>query len=299
MAFRRVRRGFPRFGQKTKLGRALGRKAQKRYDHANAVDAGTCSGSVEFPTSVCGQGEDPPEVNPGRIVLLSDSTKEQFFEDSCSVVGIECHLEFRPRFTFASSDLLDQFGQRNAWNFEFFGGIRKIREHYQGEPVDPTLPGLSDLIPSPILFPNDRTDLFWIRRKWKRSVESDRFTQQLGFLIEGAIIGVCSPTTAPAAGAPANTLSNGSGTINIPAISTDCCQEVCRVETPFGEIHTNNIRFPTNLAFVKHDFRSRRRISLKGKEALVYDFEVVVPFAFADDTPVVDVSGWVDLVIET
>lgn len=296
MAFRKVRRSFP--GRKFATKRALAAKAPKRYDHATAFNTTLCDLFPEFLVSSCGGVEEDPVSNPGRIVLLSDATKEQFYEDSVTVVGVEAHLEFEPNFTFDTQDLLQQFGIRSQWQWQFFGGLRKTQEHFQGS-IDPTLPGVDEPIPAPLTHPNDRTDLFWYRKKYQLSRQVDSAKLQLHTISDGMFQGIGSSVTAAGAGAPENTLSNGSGTINIPPITSNPCI-VCLADDLFVSGQTSEI--PAAVPRVKHNFRTRRRISLKGKEALVYDFEVLVPNAFSSSGPRegnVDVFGWVDLVIET
>lgn len=75
--------------------------------------------------------------------------------------------------------------------------------------------------------------------------------------------GCCGDVSSPGAGAPANTLSNGSGTVNIPAIETDCvpCNGNPNTFRSFGQL------FP-DPACIRLNLRTRRRLTFRENEGL-------------------------------
>lgn len=105
----------------------------------------------------------------------------------------------------------------------------------------------------------------WTKEKMAGTGGAANFNTQLKTWVTGC--SSCSDVSAAGAGPPANTLSSGSGTVNIPAISTDCSTDPCLV----GD---NNSSFSMSGGYVSPEsawyigLRSRRRLSFKENEGL-------------------------------
>lgn len=101
-------------------------------------------------------------------------------------------------------------------------------------------------------------------RQWERyRGRSDRWTT--ADFNGNAPLGCCGDVTSPGVGAPTNTLSNGSGTVTIPAIETDC-QPCGSGEDLFRQYGGVSRWMPC----VTLSLNSRRRLTFKENEGLTF-----------------------------
>lgn len=274
MAFRRKKSGFKK---------ALARKANFRYDHFPSVDISSCGPLATVANDCPGEEEDPP---PGqRIVLLDNSAAELQFNDSVTVVGMYGLLKFVPTYDLsAGTNDITEWALRSIAGYHFMGGVRRIEQNVGGfgnATVDSP-------IANPVFFQDDWSDIHWVKRfeRMRTNIEHTDFAtaSEMG----GKIAGVCADTTAAGAGAPANTLSSGSGTINIPAINTSCSVLAADPPNAGDAINTSelwNVTKDGNRGFTLN-FRSKKRVKITGKQALVFDFSYApVNIAFPVTSP--------------
>lgn len=272
--------------------RKLSRKAPKRYQWVPLVDnlcapqmldcKGCCT-DPEFPENVirgCTYDElgvvELSQPNSFPLVLISpadvpDSGEQGLWDvrDNLTVVKLEGWVELCPAFCSGADETaacdsdpqtcpVARLFATNFDNYHFRAGLSKDR--WELDPlVDP--PGYSTIQRWP-LETHDWSDAQFIRT-WERTKSRKRIIDAVE-LNGNAPLGCCSNVSAAGAGAPANTLSNGSGTVNIPAISTDC--------EPCGTDAVDTFRVRTNTTEQYGCFRlslnSRRRLTFKENEGL-------------------------------
>lgn len=256
--FRRTTRRFPR-------RRRLSPFAKKRYDTVSCFHVDRCSPTL-LDFHACATEELPNPIAE-RIVLVANDLVELQFSDSCVVTSLSGWIKFTPFYELTEFDGVGQINERVQTGYEFMGGVHRIEEFIG----DPQLLQ-DDPIADPLLNSNDYTDIKWYKLWHKSRDAADTLTFEGSSHLPGTPFGVCSDTSAAAAGAPANTLSNGSGTVNIPAISTDC--DIINFPGSSGDtpVQTGfNVSFRMAAPFFLH-FNMRKRIPLTGKQALVFDF---------------------------
>jgi len=203
---------------------------------------------------------------PFRIPLIDNVNVELGYSDSAMVIRGEGRIIFQPTVSFAptGNPSIDFRIPQNAF-YTFCAGMRVVQ---QDVGTSTTLSGFDDIIADPLLNLDDYTDVRWKRLWWREDFASRRVTATLETMLPTAAIGPCNSVSAPSAGAPQNTLSNGSGTVNIPAITTDCCDSVCvsGAERP----HSITVTAPPLRTF-SLSMSMRKRFKLSGKQALVID----------------------------
>jgi len=268
MAFRRFKRSFTK---KAPFRRALARKANHRYDRFLSTQISACEPLTFAPQGCPREGAD----NFGhRIILLDNSVLELQYSDSATVVAQKGRLYFTPFYAgpegeAPSPDADVRFQEVLAASYHFMGGIRRIEQL-----VGNDLSGGSPPIANPLMRGDDYTDVPWIKFFERRRVNLEHMSQCIKRRIPGTPFGVCADTVAAAAGAPENTLTDGSGTVTIPAIST-----TCTIMNFPGTVDDTPLIVEDELCITEQfkgftlNFASRKRTKLTGKHALVFDFD--------------------------
>lgn len=288
-SFRSARRSPARRGVTAAVERRLDRKKEKQFHWVTLVD-NLCSPQTLDCKGCC---EDPelPELEQIRgctfdevgavessqpnsfpLVLVSPAdvpgSGEEALQgiDVFTIVKMQGWVEFCPAFCQAAQEtaqclsdpahceVFHQFA-RQFDTYHLRAGLSKDRWE-----LDP----LTRQYGTIQRFPLDPAD--WSDAQFMRQFERFKSRRRIleGIQLNGsAPLGCCGNVSAAAAGAPANTLSNGSGTVNIPAISTDC--EPCQG----GE---DNFRLQSQAIEQYGCFRislnSRRRLVLRENEGL-------------------------------
>lgn len=266
MAFRR---SFKTRRRTFRRARRLSPFSRKRYDTVIAFNQNRCDPLV-LPFHSC-----PNEVEasqPQRIVLVDNSVVEFQTSDSAVLTSLKGFIKFNPFYQLIQTDAINGFNERALSGYQFAGGVRRVNEFIDLNASQPG--GFDDPIADPLQSTggDDFTDIRWYRYWNKQADSADSLTIHLDGFIPGTPLGVCSDTSAAAAGAPANTLSNGSGTINIPAISTTCSQFLrpgSIADPPVNDRAGASLKMAPPFTLF---FNIRRRIPLKRKNMIVLDF---------------------------
>lgn len=219
------------------------------------------------------------DMVPFPIILVSpadppSSGEDALWEqsDNITLVKLVGHVELCPFFGSSADFVATVAGdpdktlfystlQNSLQNYHVRAALSKDKWIFNPPPAGQNV-GSYGVVPRYPLDTNEWTDAQFLRQ-WERT--RARATTTLQAMQNGdAPLGCCSDVSAPAAGAPANTLSNGSGTVNIPAISTEC--------TPCGTDAAGTFRFGGSSATALPCFRlslnSRRRLTFKENEGL-------------------------------
>lgn len=306
MAFRRrfnprfSRRGFRaprRTGVTAGVEKRLSRKLDKRHHWQVLADTmcqplflackGCCPEPEEPETLVRGCTYDEegnllsstPEPSP--VVLIApayqdvsaaDTTMLPYEPDTLTVVAMRGYVELCPAFchpvnVFTSCDNdpthCPQFQQfsRQFRNYHLRAGLSKDR--WELDPLSNQYSTINRYPLNPVEWSDGR-----FMRTWEKVKAAVQLTHQIHNMSASTPLGCCGNVSAAGAGAPANTLSNGSGTVNIPAISTDC--EPCLPgEETDGGLYTALTDFPC----IRLSLNSRRRLTFKENEGLTLWFD--------------------------
>lgn len=212
-----------------------------------------------FDTHLCpGPEEFPPE--PQRVELTSTQLLEKL-GDNVTLVRMVGRLIFVPFFDISLSlPQVTQVSLERLRKYNFAGGLRVIDDTSLGETP----------IADPLFSDDDMSDARW-RKSWRKFAIAD--VENSVDLFQNGLypLGSCSNVSAAGAGAPANTLSNGSGTVNIPAISTDCCSETCFLDQTLADAPVVTIK-SKNMPNVHINLSGRTKIRLREDQKLVFDF---------------------------
>jgi len=228
------------------------------YDDEGAVES-----NVPQPYSVVIVGPlDNSEISP------VDTTRAPYEPDTLTIVKLAGHIELCPAFCASEARFAACASQPTQCSqFEAFesnlrtmhlrAGLSKDKWEW-----DPVVRDYSTPTRYP-LDPEEWSDAQFLRQ-WERINAHSTSSRGVHILPPNAPLGCCSDVSAAAAGAPANTLSSGSGTVNIPAISTDC--EPCLP----GEFGTDRGSTSTYREFpcIRLPLSSRRRLTFKENEGL-------------------------------
>jgi len=171
--------------------------------------------------------------NEVRIPLVTKEMLLEFFQDNVTIAKMKGRIIWRPKWDTSLGPCIGSSGEGLGainerlksyhWPINLSAWLVKGNSSNQGSVTewDP-------------LDADDWTDHTGLLREWNHTW----FPQEeleVQWNSPFTIVGVCSNTSAPAADAPENTLSNGSGTINIPAITTTCTPflagEACGINT--------------------------------------------------------------------
>jgi len=151
--------------------------------------------------------------------------------------------------------------QRALRTYHLRAGLSKDKWIYNPPPAGTNV-GTYGVVPRYPLDTVEWSDAQFLRQ-WERTKMRPSNVQS-AMQNGDAPLGCCSDVSAAGAGAPANTLSNGSGTINIPAISTDC--------TPCGTDASGTFRQSglgvSDYGCFRLSLNSRRRLTFKENEGL-------------------------------
>jgi len=287
-----------------RMSRALARKQDKQFSWYAALD--TVCGGIRLPPRYClvTDDEGPDVVVPQtidcdtgvaqgaaapvalhlvapRIPTIETADpggagfSDQAYEaDEVTVVRMVGYVTLEPYYV-ADEDLQATLAALDAGpasvvvnntilNTPYFlrAGLRKDAWLFDADQVDYTPPRRDPLETE------EWTDGRFIRTWQKEKYASQKAALMGAFTTPNAIAGFCSNVSAAAAGAPANTLSNGSGTVNIPAISTDC--QFVSEENSAGII-TDGMAgvWGQPEGVVKINLNSRRRLRFRESEGLV------------------------------
>lgn len=279
-----------------RMARALARKQDKQYSWFAGLDA-VCSG-IRLPPRYCTSNLEDPDVKPQLVncetgvaetvqggaspVALhlveprtasgaaADTSDEAYEADEVTIVRIVGYVALEPYFV-ADEDLLATIASldpgpasnvvNNAiLNTPYFlrAGLKKDGWIFDPSTEDYTPPRRNPLVTEE-----------WVDGRFARTWQREKFAAQkaaLGAHTEIQSGFLCSNVSAAAAGAPANTLSNGSGTINIPAIST-ACQFTDNTNGAIFTMGSSVQGQPEGI--VKLNLNSRRRFRLRESEGLV------------------------------
>lgn len=264
------------FTRRRTFKKALARKASHRFDNFAAISIDSCNPLVLSPMGCAREGFTP---TPSRLILIDNSVLELQFSDSATVTRLSGKLHFIPFYggiegAPPAEDADVRFQELLAAGYHFMGGIRRVEQGVGGE----SSPTTDAPIAQPLEFDNDFVDIPWLKFHERTHVNLADMGHVLKRVIPGTPFGICADTVAAGAGAPGNTLSNGSGTISIPAISTTCVVQNFpgTVDDPpvmvSDELVINRTFKPFTL-----NFAMRRKVSLTNKQALVYDFQFHPP----------------------
>lgn len=253
MAFPRRRGTFRRFPRR---GPPPSKIARKRTDWVTLLNI-PCE-PIVHPLHGCPDAEgSPPE--PERI-NLTDSVILENHDDNTTLVRLVGQLVFVPFFdlVFSSPPTPAEVALELTRRYRFAAGLRVVEDTSLG----------STPIADPLFSDDDMSDARWLKSWNLFKIAS--FDHHFQSLLADWPVGSCSNVSAAAAGAPANTLSNGSGTVNIPAISTDCCSETCVLGTN-DDIHSETVTAKT-MPNVTISLNLKKRIRLREDQKLVFDF---------------------------
>lgn len=272
----------------------LDRKANKRFDWVPlldgmcgpvALDCKGCCDDPEFPDGTirgCTYDEfgavESSAPSPYPLILVPPADVPQSGEaalqaqDSFTIVRMSGFVELCPGFCNAADQTAlcnsdpANCPSYNAFaeqfdNYHLRAGLSKDRWELD-DVTDPNNPVYATIVRNP-LETQEWSDAQFIRT-WERVKGRKDIVRHVSYL-GSSQLGCCGNTSAAGAGAPANTLSNGSGTVNIPAISTDC--EPC-----FPEVEQAGFRdFGADIrqyGCIRLSLNSKRRLVLRENEGL-------------------------------
>jgi len=287
----------------SRFRRALSRKQDKQFNWYPALDS-VC-GAVRLPPRYCGTiegGEGPDSegpvlvdcvtgepgdthASPAALHLIvpreaaaanaTDAPDTAYEADEVTVVRTVGSIVMEPYFV-ADADLIATLATLDAGpasavvnnailNTPYFvrAGLKKDGWLFDAATAEYT---------PPVRDPLETEE--WVDGRFIRTWQRARYASQkaalaAAFVTPNAVAGFCSNVSAAAAGAPANTLSSGSGTINIPAISTDC--QFVAEENSAGIITSafaGTIGRPEGV--IRFNLNSRRRLRFRESEGLTF-----------------------------
>lgn len=273
------------------LAKRVDRKLNKRFQWVPLADQ-VC-GQTLGPCKGCCEGEDEttvrgcefddqgallePSPSPQAVVLIPPAGDADTFADgiyapdTLTVVKMVGRIEICPVFcdsankTTACDSAPDncqiyQAFQDNFRTYHMRAGLDKSK--WEWDPLTSTY-----VTPSRYPLVTEEWSDAQFLRQWERS--KGHAGMSSGIILTGdAQQGCCGDVTAAGAGAPANTLSNGSGTVNIPAISTDC--NPCNGEA--GQ-HLGSTTVAHDMQCFNLSLNSRRRLTFRENEGLTFWFD--------------------------
>lgn len=273
------------------LARRVDRKLNKRYQWVALADdvcaqtlgpcKGCCTSEEEGIVRGCEFDDQggllEPSPSPQAVVLIPPADIANTFSegiyspDTLTVVRIVGRMELCPLFCDSAEKTTNcnsgpdncqvwQTFQDNFRNYHLRAGLDKSK--WELDPLNTTY-----VTPSRYpMITEEWTDAQFLRQWERYKGHPEMFS---GVHITGdATQGCCGNTSAAAAGAPANTLSNGSGTVNIPEITTDC--EPCNGEA--GQ-HAQSTTWGKDMGCITLSLNSRRRLVFKENEGLTFWFD--------------------------
>lgn len=204
--------------------------------------------------------------DPFNIELISQTALQQFFGDNVTLEALRGEIWFRP--FLSHEQICDAAGWRN-WRISAERLMYHLRLGMMKERVsaaDIAAGNTEGSIWDP-LSGFDWSEARWVK-EWRHTWPSVGREQWDSTKPYGSFAGVCNEVHSDAVGAPQNTLSSGSGTINIPATDTICCTETCVTDFETG-------CFPNDVGAVGHQLRwwkmplgMRRKIRLRESDNL-------------------------------
>lgn len=281
-----------------RMSRALARKQDKQFSWYAALD--TVCGGIRLPPRYClvtddegpdvvvpqtidcetgvAQGQAAPvalHLVAPRIPTIETADpggagfSDQAYEaDEVTVVKMVGYVTLEPYYV-ADEDLLNTLAaldpgpasavvNNTILNTPYFlrAGLRKDAWLFDPDQVDYTPPRRDPLETE------EWTDGRFLRTWQKEKYAAQKAALTSAFSTPATFL--CSNTSAAAAGAPGNTLSNGSGTISIPAITTTC-QFIAN--TTATDAIAGVQGWPEGV--VKINLNSRRRLRFRESEGLV------------------------------